>query len=168
LQRFCGYLTPFSFGYLMCPFRPCFLIRWILVQSRSSVSCFYFHPRTDSQIRYSIVLSFSSDNAGDVREMFLIMAAHMLIGLFAKHGVASYQTLKTIYQRVRWAALTSIFPHRKLKSSLSESLPKNGTPPWPSWYKCNTKTGCTISCLPSFSAMPPSCFPGSSFLLQFS
>jgi hypothetical protein len=27
LQRFCGYLTPFSFGYLMCPFRPCFLIR---------------------------------------------------------------------------------------------------------------------------------------------
>jgi hypothetical protein len=51
--------------------------------------------------RYSVVASFIAGNTSDLREILLIMAAHMLVGLFAKYGVVSFQTLKTIYQRYK-------------------------------------------------------------------
>jgi hypothetical protein len=46
-------------------------------------------------------MSVSAGNTNDLREILLVMAFHMLVGLFAKHGVVSIQTLKTLYQRIR-------------------------------------------------------------------
>jgi hypothetical protein len=46
-------------------------------------------------------MSVSAGNTYDLREILLVMAAHMLVGLFAKHGVVSIQTLKLLYQRIR-------------------------------------------------------------------
>jgi hypothetical protein len=51
--------------------------------------------------RYSVLISISAGNTSDLREILLIMAAHMLVGLFAKHGVVSFQSLKSIYQRIK-------------------------------------------------------------------
>jgi hypothetical protein len=46
-------------------------------------------------------MSVSAGTTSDLREILLVMAAHMLIGLFAKHGVVSFQSLKSIYQRIK-------------------------------------------------------------------
>jgi len=46
-------------------------------------------------------MSVSAGSTNDLREILLVMAVHMLVGLFAKHGVVSIQTLKTLYQRIR-------------------------------------------------------------------
>jgi hypothetical protein len=67
-------------------------------------------------------MSFSSGNFSDLRESMLIFAAHLLVGLFTRYGIASFQTLKSLYQEIRCAAPKALL-------FLSEShliLRKNG------------------------------------------
>jgi hypothetical protein len=58
--------------------------------------------------------NFNAGNVSDLREVLLILAAHMLVGLFAKYGIASFQTLKTVYQSVRYDWISLLFSCRIL------------------------------------------------------
>ena len=47
------------------------------------------------------MVTIGSGDASALREISLIMALHMLVGLMAKHGVASFATLKSMFSSIR-------------------------------------------------------------------
>lgn len=67
----------------------------------NNVFSVFLAPLSFAFLMYSLMTNFNSGNVSDLREVLLILAAHMLVGLFAKYGIASFQTLKTVYQSVR-------------------------------------------------------------------